>query len=111
MRDLTLAIPQGFGKRKTKTLDSTTQINLILLSLIVILGLTYLFVINSLSTKGYEIKKLQSQLNQLESEQKSLQVQASNLQSIDHIQQTAKLLNFVPATNVTYVNDSNYALK
>ncbi|HTL39548.1 MAG TPA: hypothetical protein VL306_01935 [Methylomirabilota bacterium] len=111
MRDLTLAIPQGFGKRKTKSLDSTSQINLLLLGFIVVLGLSYLFVINSLSTKGYEIKKLQTQLNDLQSVQKSLQVQASNLQSIDHIQEAAQALNFVPSTNVTYVNDSSYAFK
>lgn len=112
MRDLTLAIPQGFSKRKTKNILSTTaQINLLLLIAILLLSGAYLFFVNSIGTKGYEIKKLEQQLGQLEFQQKKLQVQASDLQSITAIQQQAQKLNFVPAQNPTYLKDHDYALK
>ena len=112
MRDLSLALPQiGWGKRKTKTFHSSFQLNLILLSLILVLGLSYLFMVNSLGTKGYEIRKLDQQVRAIEAEQKNLQVEASDLESINHIQSQAQKLNFVPSTSVTYLKDSDFALK
>jgi hypothetical protein len=111
MRDLSLALQQGFEKRKTKTIEPATQINLILLGLIILFGLSYLFIINSLSTKGYEIKKLEQRLINLESSQKKLQVEAADLQSINNLQLEAAKLNFVPATNITYLKDPDYAFK
>ncbi|OGE83637.1 MAG: hypothetical protein A3B10_00535 [Candidatus Doudnabacteria bacterium RIFCSPLOWO2_01_FULL_44_21] len=111
MRDLTLAIPQGFSKRKTHTNASIGWINLTLIFSIIVLTFIYLFMVNNLSTKGYAIKELEKSLHQLESEQKRLQVQTSDLQSIDRLQLEAQKLNFVPATNVTYLKDSDYALK
>ncbi len=111
MRDLTLAIPQGFSKRKTQSISTTVQINFLLLILIVLLTGAYLFLVNSIGTKGYEIKKLEQQLAQLEFAQKKLQVQSSDLQSITKLQEVAQSLNFVPAQNPTYLRDHDYALK
>ena len=111
MRDLSLAIPQGATKRKTKSSVSAYRLNLAILTSIVLLGLTYLFVINSLGTKGYEIQKLDEQARALESQQKNLLMQASDLQSINRIQTEAQKLNFVPAANITYLKDSDFALK
>jgi len=64
-----------------------------------------------MGTKGYEIRRLEQQVRQVESEQKNLQIKASDLQSIDRIQTNAQSLNFVPATNITYLKDSDFALK
>jgi cell division protein FtsL len=111
MRDLTLAIPIGFIKRKTKTTASTYRLNLAILASTVLLGLVYLSVINSLGTKGYEIKKLDGQVRLLQDDQKNLQLQASDLQSINRIESEAQKLNFVPNNNVTYLKDSDFALK
>lgn len=111
MRDLSLALPLGLGKRKSKILESGISTNLILLVIIAMLALSYLFMVNSLGTKGYEIRKMEQQLRSIESTQKNLQVEASDLESINHLQLEAQKLNFVPATNVTYLKDSDFALK
>jgi len=78
---------------------------------IVALGLVYLFQLNTLSTKGYEIREVEQEINQLEIQYKHLEHQVSNLQSINRIKQEASLLNFVPASDVTYINASDFALK
>ncbi len=114
MRYLTLAIPRGFTKRKASTggkTVSTYRLNLSILVSSLLLGLVYLFVVNSLGTKGYEIKKLDLQLRQLEADQKNLQLQTSDLQSINRIETEAQKLNYVPNTNVTYLKDPDFALK
>ncbi|MBX4186866.1 MAG: hypothetical protein KW802_01220 [Candidatus Doudnabacteria bacterium] len=113
MRDLSLALPtEGLGKRKTKTSSiSIYRLNLAMFAATVLLSLTYLFVINSLGTKGYEIRKLDQQVRILEDQQKNLQMQAADMQSINRIQTEAKKLNFVPASNITYLKSSDFALK
>ena len=111
MRDLTLALGAYEAKRKTKNPATVQRLNLAILAAILILGLVYLFVINSMGTKGFAIKKLEQQLNQLEAEQKTLQIQSSDLQSINKLGAEAQKLNFVPTTNVTYIKASDYALK
>jgi cell division protein FtsL len=111
MRDLTLAFPVSFTKKRAKNPAQIKILNLSLIAAILVFGLFYLFEINSLGTKGYEIQKLGQQLQQLEQDQKTLQLQASDHQSINLIQEQAQQLNFVPATSVTYLKNSDYALK
>src|SRR5688500_6612958 len=98
MRDLTLAFA-SVPKRKTKTSVSTRTLNISLLSAIVFFTLLYLFQVNFLSTAGYKIRKLEQQVRLLESEQKTMQLQSSDLQSISRIQARSQNLNFVPVTN------------
>lgn len=111
MRDLTLAFPNFSLKRKPKTTISVERLNFAILVLIILLGLVYLFAINSLSTKGYSIKKLQLEVDKLEAQQRNLQIQSSDLQSINRIQLQAIQQNFVPASNVTYIKAADYAIK
>ena len=111
MRDLTLSLPLSFSKRQSGTWNSTQKWNLVLLIGIVILAVGYLVQISSLGTKGYDIKKVEQKIQLLEDEQKTLQIESSNLQSMDQIQTQAVKLNFVPSTNVSYIQNSNFALK
>ncbi|OGE73691.1 MAG: hypothetical protein A3I07_01740 [Candidatus Doudnabacteria bacterium RIFCSPLOWO2_02_FULL_42_9] len=110
MRDLSLAIPV-FSKKKSRSFVSTYILNLSTIAAIFLIGFVYLYSVNALSTKGYEIRKLDQQLTNLQKEQKALQLQVSDLQSINRIKSDAQLLNFVPASNVTYLKDSDVALK
>ena len=113
MRDLSLAIANR-GTRNTSSsfsVISVYRLNLAILASIVLLGLMYLFVVNSLGTKGYEIRKLEEQIRLLQADQKNLQMQSSDLQSIGRIETEVSKLNFVPATNVTYLKAADYALK
>jgi hypothetical protein len=111
MRDLTIALTQGAPKRKTKNPAAVFRLNLAILVCTMLIGGTYLFQINILGTKGYEIKQLEQKVKQLESERKHLEMEASSLQSINRIQSEATRLNFVPTTSVTYIKDSDFALK
>ncbi len=110
MRDLTLAISSA-SKRKTKSSVSPKILNLSLLTAIVFFGLLYFFQMNFLSTSGYQIRRLGNELSVLEDQQTTLQLQASEYQSIIRVQAQSQKLNFVPVTNVTYLKDSDFALK
>lgn len=90
---------------------STKTLNISILVAIVFFGFVYLFEVNNLGTKGYQIRSLEQQVRTLEESQKTLKMQASNLESINQIQGQVQKLNFVPSNNVTYIKDSDYALK
>lgn len=112
MRDLSLAIPvDGLARKKSKSSASVYRMNLAIIASIALLSLTYLFMINSLGTKGYEIRKLEEMARNLEDQQKNLQMQSADLQSINRIQTQAQKLNFVPTSNVSYLKASDFALK
>lgn len=115
MRDLSLALAQPNFTKKSKS-DSPTNfsffhLNLALVVLIVAFGFLYLFQINSLGTRGYEIRQLEQQIKVMQADNKALQIQSSTLSSITKIQQEAESLNMVPATEVTYLKENDFALK
>jgi hypothetical protein len=111
MRDLTLAIQQSVVRKKQSNPSSTLRWNLAIICSILILGLTYIFQINSLGTRGYAIKDLEKKIKQLEIEHKQLEVQSSGLKSITRIQQEAQTRNFVPTSGVNYIQDGDFALR
>lgn len=112
MRDISLALTAPFFTKKTKNSSSSAlHINLALLALIVTFGFLYLFQINSLGTRGYEIRQMEQQIKVLQAENKELQIQSSSLSSITRIQRDAESLRMVPANNVTYIKDAGFALK
>ncbi len=111
MRDLTLAINQAVPRKRQSNPANTLRWNLAIICSILGLGLVYLFQINALGTRGYQISNLEKQIKKLESEQKLLQVQASELKSITRIQQEAANRSFVPVAGVNYIKDGDFALK
>jgi len=112
MRDLTLAIEAGnLARKKHSNPANVLRWNLAILTSILILGLAYLFQINSLGTKGYQIKNLEQKIKTLEAEHKQLEVHSSTLMSITRIQQEARNRNFVPAVGVHYIQDGDFALR
>ncbi len=112
MRDLSLVLSQPLFTKKTKSAGhSALGINLALVVLIVTMGFLYLFQINSLGTRGYEIRQMEQKIKVLQADNKDLQIQSSSLSSITKIQRDAERMNMVPATNVTYIKGSDFALK
>jgi cell division protein FtsL len=104
MRDLS----QNNSQSKNR---SNFKINAGLFFLIISSALVYIFSANTMATTGFQIKRLSSQLTDLEEQHKKLELQNSTLQSVSTIQQKTASLNLVPSTNITYLKDDNVALK
>ena len=112
MKDLSLALSQPLFKKKSKTNPIfVMRINLVLVALIALFGFLYLFQINALGTRGYEIRQTEQRIKVLQAENKVLQIKSSSLSSITQIQKDAETLNMVPASDVTYLKDNGFALK
>ena len=116
MRDLSLSFAQPIfsstkKKAKADSPSSVLHLNIALVVLIVAFGFLYLFQINTLGTRGYEIRQIEQQIKVMQVENKTLQIQSSSLSSITQIQKEAESLNMVPATEVTYLKEADFALR
>lgn len=66
----------------------------------------YVLQVNSTAAGGYRIKSLKKQINELEDKNKTLQVNISNLKSINVLQSKTEKFNMIEARNIEYVNVS-----
>lgn len=69
-----------------------------------IIGLGYVLTTNYIAAEGYAIKNLQKQVRELESINKSLQVEVSNLKSNNILEAKSNDLNMVKAQSIEYVS-------
>lgn len=67
-------------------------------------GFSYLFVTNNIAAKGYEIRNLTKQANELSSTNKNLQVEVSNLKSINALGAKSNDLEMIKAQKIDYVS-------
>ena len=113
---LNLAVPQG-SKTKNKKIVSTKSFKklkrlnfgFVLGIFLVLLAIGYMTQVNSLSTKGYEIRKLELALKDIKETGKRLELEAAGLQSIQSIDEDIELLNLIPSGTVKSIPGSDYA--
>lgn len=84
------------------------QINLVSLAFAVVMiivasGAFYLYQVNDIATKGYEIRDLESQIQDLNRESRKMELREVELRSMQNIEKASQDLNLVNSTNVTYV--------
>ena len=78
-------------------------LNIIVLGLVVFIGISYLIQINTLATKGYQIRELETKVTQLEKESKTMELQVLELQSMDNVKNKVSQLNMVDVGKVEYL--------
>lgn len=71
---------------------------------IVVLGIIYLGQINSLATRGYEMKNIESRKADLTAQSEQMQVQIAEIRSTETLLQRIEALELVPVGKVSYIN-------
>jgi len=94
-----LSKPSLFSKLKI----SRQKLSVALFLCLIITGFAYLAVINSVSTRGFEIKNLEKRVEDLKEENKKLEMKTADLQSMEVIAQASKALDLEPAEKVEYL--------
>jgi hypothetical protein len=69
--------------------------NILICFLIAVFGVGYLIQVNSLATKGYQIKDLEKKVAQLNQEKSDLQLEALSLQSVGSVNAKLEEMNMV----------------
>ncbi len=88
---------------------SRRALAMILFAIVGVSAGLYIYLVNVRVTKGFEIKSLEKRIAELAKEQKSLQRQAAELQSMQTIEQHIDLNQFIPAQSVSYIQESGVA--
>jgi len=70
---------------------------------IVVLGAYYLYQVNDLATKSYEMKDMEVKIQQLQKEGKKMQIREIELRSMYNLEKATENLDLVNAQNVTYL--------
>lgn len=80
--------------------------------MVVFSGAFYLFQVNDLAVKGYDVRDLETRISQLEDENKQMQIREMELRSMYQIEKSAQDFNLVSPTNVSYLTvDNTLALR
>ncbi|MBD3282092.1 MAG: hypothetical protein GF387_00550 [Candidatus Portnoybacteria bacterium] len=87
--------------RKEERVRST--ISVILVTLIVLGLFFYILEVNAIAGSGYKMRELNKEIKELEAENKIMQVNISNLRSINNLEEKAQDFEMVEAETVEYV--------
>ena len=70
---------------------------------VVMLGAYYLYQVNDLATKSYEMKDMEVRIQQLQKEGKKMQIREVELRSMYNLEKATENLDLVNAQNVIYL--------
>jgi cell division protein FtsL len=79
------------------------SISMVVVTLTVLVGFVYLVQVNTVSTWGFKIKDLSQRAEDLQRENKKLELQVSELQSLRTIKEASKDLELVGVSTMDYV--------
>lgn len=90
---------------------NTLIVRVLLLVAIAVVGISYLGLINTTATRGFEVDNLSRSATTLKEENKKLQLDVSQSSSLVHIQSRTEGMNLVLSAQTEYINpDSGLAL-
>ncbi|MDD4995572.1 MAG: hypothetical protein PHW53_03865 [Patescibacteria group bacterium] len=80
-----------------------TNLNIVAMILVMIMGGFYLVQVNKVTTKGYKIRDLEKKIQAIEDSSRKVELEIAELQSLDSVEERVKTLGMVPVENVRYV--------
>lgn len=93
-------------KIKPKTDSQKPTAFYLVLSLVIVVGLSYLIFVNKVATDGYQVKELSGKIEALGADYKKLELEASSLQSMSNINDLSQSLDLVSIKEMDYISSS-----
>lgn len=76
---------------------------LALVAAVILFGAFYLYQVNNLATKGYEMKEVESHIQKLQSDSQRLKIRETELRSMYNMEKATQELNLVNSRSVSYL--------
>jgi len=101
----------GEIKKKRMAVSGSAKISLVslvfvVLSLVALSGVFYLYQVNSMATKGIEIKKAENKITELKQQGEELQIREVEQRSMYNIEKEVKNLDLVNTAEISYLEVS-----
>jgi hypothetical protein len=95
-------------KKKGMAVSGSARISLVslvfvVLGLIAFSGIFYLYQVNSMATKGIEIKKAEQEIKELKQQGEELKIKEAEQRSMDNIEKEVKNLDLVSTAEISYL--------
>lgn len=85
-------------------LQNMTAVNLILVGLFIVFGLSYLAIVNATASDTFQMYQLTSRIQTTQEANQRLELDMSEVLSLPHVNEMSRQYNLVTATNVHYLN-------
>lgn len=107
-RSKILSMEKGKEKSIVQSFSGASEIGSLFASvsvivLVLLFGAFYLWEVNDLATKGFEIRDLEKQIQELAKNNKRMQIREVELKSMYNIEKSSRDLNLVSPQNITYL--------
>lgn len=79
-------------------------LNIASLVIVALLVVAYIVQVNASISQGYQIRELETQLNELSIINQNLELETRKSQSLEHVEQSVKMLGFVQAEMPNYIS-------
>ncbi len=87
-------------------------VGFLMIFFIIFISAFYLFQVNNLAIKGYEVKDLENKISELEKNNKEMQIREMELRSMYAIETAAKNFNLFDSANAVYLEiDGQVAIR
>jgi cell division protein FtsL len=101
-------------QQNTKRKTNTEKINVkgfinstvLIVALLFVSAAVYLYSINSSASKGYQMRQVEKDINNLKKENENLKIKEAELKSLYHIEESSKNLNMGDLKNVSYIEET-----
>ena len=100
------------AKEKLSFYRGITKLKILAIVSVFSICAVYLGIINTTAVKGYEVKKVEQEIEKLRKENKRLQIEEAELNSFYNIRENVGNLNMVEAKEIVYIdnNDNSVAI-
>ena len=91
---------------------SLTAMTIAMILAILLAGGFYLFQVNSISTKGYEVRDIERKIQESEKEINKLKIKEVELKSMNNIEKATEEMDLITTSSITYLDlDGPVAMK
>jgi cell division protein FtsL len=89
-----------------KTIRGFIDSTVLVVALLFVAAGIYMYSINSSAAKGYQMRQVEKQIQDLKKENEDLKIKEAELRSLYHIEESSKNLNMGDLKNVSYIEET-----
>ena len=99
-------------KSKIANFNHFSIVRVLLVTITVMLTILYIWQVSVSSTRGYAVRDLQNQIDQLHRDDERLKMEVAKLQSVDSVTTRMQMLGLVKISDIHYLNsDTSVAMR
>jgi len=89
-----------------KSIKGFVNSTVLIVALLLVCGAIYLYSINSSAVKGYQVRQVEKEIQELEKQNEDLKIREAELKSLYHVEESSKNMNMEDLKNISYIEET-----